>query len=415
MDGADAGKKPGARRRVLLLGLKLLMSLTATGIALLASEGIVRLLYPEYGIPVFTTKLLTEFDPLLGWRKIPNFRGAHVQEEYTIVEQFNSKGLRGPEYPYEKPGGEYRILILGDSFAEGYTVEFPDLFSEVLERKLNDALETPVEVINAGTGGYSTDQELLFFQTEGKKYAPDLVVVLYCTNDAPMNVRPYYHVWKRGQKPLFELVDGELRLKSKPKKTWDREELNAKDLERHDHAYEKPFNPVDLDTWFLYRLYKHATRRETENVIHELPLMTDAEAGGAEAPPEAGTDYQGPRPQWVMTEALMAEIRKEAAGIGCAFLLYHVPTKGEVYGRSRKSRDEHNLRVLSRRHDMDFIPTIRTFRKQAEILGRSGKRLYWKKDSHWTPEGHHLTGLILAEHILANWKRLSGGQQELRQ
>ena len=47
-------------------------------------------------------------------------------------------------------------------------------------------------------------------------------------------------------------------------------------------------------------------------------------------------------------------------------------------------------------------PTLNTFQKEAEILKASDKRLYWKKDSHWTPEGHHLTGLILAEHILDN-------------
>ena len=386
------------------LGKKMLLSLAAVVLAVAAGEILVRAVYPEYGIPVFTTKLFTEFDPLLGWRKIPNFRGTHVQDEYTIVEQFNSKGLRGPEYPYEKPEGEYRILVLGDSFCEGYTVEYQDLFSEIMKRKLNDACKTRIEVINAGTGGYGTDQELLFFQTEGKKYEPDLIIVLYFANDAPMNVKPYYGTWQRGQKPLFELVDGELSLKSRPEKTWDLDELAEKDLEENEHEYERGFVLTDLETWYLYRLYKHVRSRGTENVINELPIDQAAEeAGDAEQAPGPGAGYRGRQQEWVMTEALMAELEKEASSIGSEFLLYYVPLKQEVYpGKNHASSIEYNLRVLSDRRDIRFIPTLKMFRKQAEILEDSGKRLYWKKDSHWTPEGHHLTGLILAEYVLEN-------------
>ena len=386
------------------LGKKMLLLLAAVVLAVAAGEILVRAVYPEYGIPVFTTKLFTEFDPLLGWRKIPNFRGAHVQDEYTIVEQFNSKGLRGPEYPYEKPEGEYRIMVLGDSFCEGYTVEYQDLFSEIMKQKLNDACKTRIEVINAGTGGYGTDQELLFFQTEGKKYEPDLVIVLYFANDAPMNVKSYYGTWQRGQKPLFELVDGELSLKSRPEKTWDLEELAEKDLEENEHEYERGFVLTDLETWYLYRLYKHVRSRGTENVIHELPIDQAAEeAGDAEQAPGPGAGYRGRQQEWVMTEALMAELEKEASSIGSEFLLYYVPLKQEVYpGKNHASSIEYNLRVLSDRRDIRFIPTLKMFRKQAEILEDSGKRLYWKKDSHWTPEGHHLTGLILAEYVLEN-------------
>lgn len=400
------------KRKLISIGMKLSLSLAAVVLAIAAGECIVRAVYPEYGIPVFTTKLFTEFDPLLGWRKIPNFRGTHVQDEYTIVEQFNSKGLRGPEYPYKKPKGEYRILVLGDSFCEGYTVEYQDLFSEILKQKLNDAGETRIAVINAGTGGYSTDQELLFFQTEGKKYDPDLVIVLYFANDAPMNVRPYYSTWHRGQKPLFELVDGKLSLKSKPEKTWDREELAERDLQKNEHEYKRGFILTDLETWYLYRLYQHVTSRGTENVIHELPIDQATErAGDAEQARSSGAGYRGREQEWIMTEALMAELKKEASSIGSEFLLFYVPVKNEVYSRkNRTSSIEYNLRVLSDRRGIRFIPALKTFQKQAEILKAIGKRLYWKKDSHWTPEGHHLTGLILAEYILENREELGASR-----
>lgn len=126
-------------------------------------------------------QLFMEYDSLLGWGKKPNVVGEHITSEYSITEIMNSKGIRGPEYSYKKADDEYRILILGDSFAEGYSVEFNQLFSEVLKTKLNNDSRSDVyfEIINAGTGGYSTDQELLFFQTEGKKYNPDLTILMY--------------------------------------------------------------------------------------------------------------------------------------------------------------------------------------------------------------------------------------------
>lgn len=158
-------------------------------------------------------RLFVEYDSLLGWRKIPGKKGKFVTEEYEIVESFNSKGIRGPEYSYEKEGGEYRILVLGDSFAEGYSVEFDDLFSEVLKNRLNENADFYYQVINTGTGGYSTDQELLFFQHEGKKYHPDLTVLLFCINDVLVNTRDTY--W-RGNKPLFKLEEETLRLTNVP-------------------------------------------------------------------------------------------------------------------------------------------------------------------------------------------------------
>lgn len=398
--GTEIKDSSGIIRSIVSFLKRLLLAMFAIVLAVAASEFTVRRLYPEYGVPVFSTKLLTEFDPLLGWRKIPGFRGAHIQEEYTIVEQFNSRGLRGPEYPYEKPVGEYRILALGDSFTEGYTVEFEDLFSEMLKKHLNAELKTRIEVINAGTGGYSTDQELLFFQTEGKKYNPDLVIVLYCDNDAAMNIQPYYRTWSRGQKPLFELIDGKLSLKSTPQKTWDREEEAAKDLAKNEHEYKRKFKVLDLNTWYIYRLYRHAKSRGTENVIDAVTADETLE-NTFEDKDVAKDGYQGGQQEWVMTEALMGELKKEAESVGARFLLYNIPGKQDVYPGTRKERPiEHNLRVLSSRRDINFIQTVDVFRKQAAALDGAGKRLYWKKDSHWTPEGHHLTGLILAKHIL---------------
>lgn len=410
---AEQEKKPAALwKKLLLLFVTLLLCLAA-------SEGVVRLRYPQFGIPVHEARLFTEFDPLLGWRLAANFRGQHIQEEYTIVEQINSKSLRGPEFPYEKPAGTYRILILGDSFAEGYTVEFRDLFSQIMREKLNDALDKNIEIINAGTGGYGTDQELLFFQQEGKKYQPDLTVLLFFVNDLTFNIRSYYGPKKRGEKPLFELKDGQLKLKSKPKATWSRQEELAKDKEKN--PVDDSFAPWKLESWFLYRLVRYQLTGRTPNGIDPLPgTPTEPEPQGPQSDPPAadpskdakkqqlkGVNNKRKRREWQMAEALLAKVRDETKASGSQFLLFYVPYRGEIYKKDRtvsdkSSRLEYNLKVIAGRNDIDFIDTVSLFQAQATTLAKDDKYLYWKKDPHWTAEGHHLTGLILCEHIKKN-------------
>ena len=123
-------------------------------------------------------ELFVEYDPILGWKKIANMEGVYITSEYQVTEQINSAGFRGSEYNLENTSGAFRILILGDSFAEGYTVNFEYLFSEVLRQSLEKSEEgIEIEVINTGTAGYSTDQELIMFMEQGKKYTPNLTVL----------------------------------------------------------------------------------------------------------------------------------------------------------------------------------------------------------------------------------------------
>lgn len=116
------------------------------------------------------------FDDVLGWRNIPNWKSTTFGRELTI----NSKGLRGREYPYEKPPGVKRILILGDSFAWGYAVADDEVFTEQLETLLKGRARK-WEVINTGVSGWSTDQQYLHLREEGLKYSPDIVLLAFCS------------------------------------------------------------------------------------------------------------------------------------------------------------------------------------------------------------------------------------------
>lgn len=102
------------------------------------------------------------WDPLLGWRTVPDRRAALQSVEYKISVHNNSRGIRGPEYSYTPDPNEYRVLVIGDSFTTGYTVPFEETFGQIVQRNLNAHASQKHTVIAAGTEAYSTDQEFLF-------------------------------------------------------------------------------------------------------------------------------------------------------------------------------------------------------------------------------------------------------------
>src|SRR5712691_1940510 len=118
-------------------------------------------------------------DHLTGHGHRPNSEARLMGVDVKI----NSKGLRDREIPYERTPSTLRILMLGDSFTEGWGVPFEETFSKRIER-LYAARGTRTEVINAGVGNYNTVMEVNYFLNEGYKYRSDIAVLNYVPNDA---------------------------------------------------------------------------------------------------------------------------------------------------------------------------------------------------------------------------------------
>ena len=159
----------------------------------------------------------TEGDAALGWRKQANSTIKMESAEYDVTIETDAQGLRDDYTTAEvpaKPEGTTRMLFLGDSFTLGYTVAREDLFVDLLEQAWIDE-GRKVEIVNAGTQAYSTDQALVWLGENGAKFDPDVVVLFPYENDIWWNAQPEY----LGQeKPLFdeagERVNGELAVRA---------------------------------------------------------------------------------------------------------------------------------------------------------------------------------------------------------
>ena len=113
-------------------------------------------------------------DPDLLWRLEPNTEFRTNQD----VTRINSVGLRESLLPSQKKRrGEKRIIVTGDSSIYGWGVRDNETYAVQLERELRRRFSVPIEVINLGVPGYSTEQTLRLLEEVGWQYEPDLIIV----------------------------------------------------------------------------------------------------------------------------------------------------------------------------------------------------------------------------------------------
>jgi lysophospholipase L1-like esterase len=154
-----------------------------------------------YSRPQFTVGFYkTSNNSILVNELIPNFSqkfdGFMVKLPETTIT-INSDGFRDKDYSVIKPNNTFRIIILGDSFTFGTGVENWETYPEILENKLN-YLNNGVkyEILNFGSPGYATLQEVELFKTKGLKYNPDMIIVGYFFNDV-IDHRLDVEIWQK--------------------------------------------------------------------------------------------------------------------------------------------------------------------------------------------------------------------------
>ncbi|MFN0149284.1 MAG: alginate O-acetyltransferase AlgX-related protein [bacterium] len=377
-----------------------------------------------------------QHDPILGWRTKPNARGMYVKDEFAAFLEFNSRGARGPEHAATKAAGAFRILVLGDSFAEGYTVEFAHLFSELMSREIASSTGRTCESINCGTTGYSTDQELLLFRETCAAYNPDLTVLLVFDNDVWHNAQA--ESYERA-KPLFRVDADSLVLTNTPipapaswatqgpgqgagalvaPRAWGAR-LKAR---LGDESY--LYNRVRTALQTL-RSTRRAGRPARDDAPREDAALDEAGAGAAaidEIPGEFRLYETEARADvshaWRLTDAILATLARETRAAGSELLVFYVPRGERIrpehwraterrYGISRDawdlSRVAAGLREICARNGIHFIDPTERFVEEDAAARKKGERLYYAQDGHWTARGHALAGRLLAAEVAASY------------
>lgn len=403
--------------RVLIASMSVLITLCVLEVALRFLSTIT----PRLDQPTF----LLEYDSVRGWRNIPGSRAIYSTREYSATIEYNSRAFRGPEPTLQKQPNTYRVLVLGDSFVDGYTVAFGERSSEVLQERLARDLGRPVEVIAMGTIGYSTDQELIWLEQEGLTFKPDLVVEMFYFNDVWDNTLSSYN---GRSKPLFTLDGNQLILSQEP--TLSNNQPNAAAW-KCDLVETPNLNNLKRCVAENSRLYALMSRALANFVAmynftigSGLTISSASQTQESEEVPPSPIELSVYRSKstpsvayaWNLTESLLERMRLKAENSGSRFVAFHVPIRASVYRGewplvtylpfSGANWDVlqvgNDFRSLCAKDGLNCIEPTTLFAATAKDLNLKNERLYFKSDSHWTKQGHILAGNILAEYVLTN-------------
>jgi hypothetical protein len=358
-------------------------------------------------------------DPYLGAFHIPNTEGVWQKACFKTWVRFNSRGLRDDvEHTLEKPEGVYRIVVLGDSYAEALQVKLEESFPKILEGLLNNAnLGRRFEVINLGNSGFGTDQEYLSLKYYGLQYDADLVILAFLTGN---DVRNNYVVLERQThdwpKPFFvfdeqdNLVQLPFRVRSTPA-TWFRGIL------AHFWIYgwlrEKVYTSPLLHRWFwrlgLVMLTPPDERQAEGDQNEKARIPLDFQVFLEHYPPEW-------KEAWRITKALIVKTKEEAERHEARFLLVSLTdgvqlaqpnqVNGEYPGlkgvRYNLDKPVEILTEFSKNEAIDYLPLLPLYRQYLREQRESVEGIHYSCDGHWTSLGHLLAGEAIFHKILGD-------------
>jgi len=325
-------------------GLVILCSLL---LASLLAEGLSRIFFPLWAPRTGRVTEFWQYNSRYGWTHIPLVSGSFESYGFDTKVRINSKGFRGREIDYARDRQFMRVLMLGDSYVWGFGVQEEEMFTSRME-----ALIPNLEIVNLGVSGYSTDQELLLYEDEGRKYKADLAVIVVAFNDFEGNMlTTQSHVYG---KPAFVLqTNGDLAIINQPVVQTSLIKRTAVRLASYSYV--------------LTQLNRYLT----EPKLH--PPLTIDKNQTKRFPRSAGEE---------MTARLIMELKRATSQDGIQLLVVLVDGFGNDRGIVSFFA-EANIDCLVLDEHMDF----------------QDKSLHLPDGFHWSSKGHEAVARVLGEKI----------------
>ena len=339
-----------------------------------AAEALVRVVAPQDAR--IQTPEMYQRDSILSYRLTPSHTGVFSNRvEYRTTVRTDERGLRIPAGAAGARADARRVLMLGDSFVFGQGVDAEDALPLQIEQALAQRGDS-VSVLNGGVVGYSTVQELAWFERIGGSLKPDVVIVgFFLGNDLQDNRTSSLERFVRG-------------VITAPPSRW--------------------YSPAT--EW----AYRHS---ELYDLVRKVPeTWADRRRNGPNAvvtgysrkylPPDDSVYRQ----EIAITASALGGLADHARGVGARLFVVLIPEAIQVE-RARQGKllriatdsvhfdFDHPNHDVARRLDsigvgwLDLTPTLRA-------AAARGAALYYPIDGHWTRAGNTLAAQTIADALV---------------
>jgi len=321
------------------------------------------------------------FDPLVGWRykqHLAEKRGLFSLNGHAASFFDGKQDKTGNSF--QKAGG--RILFLGDSYTAGLHVPANNVFPKLIEDNLKGKTKDSFQIINCSVSAWATDQQLLFFESEGFKFRPDYVILMM----APGDIREMF------VKRFITLnSDHELQLNGAPTIPWkDRLFWFLANYSATFQSFQRKYD-TSYGYFFgsIFPLFSMDIPFASERGDDDTPLFL-------RNPPE--TVSHASQLFRAVIQRLLHTCQKEK----CRLLLSVIPTKMEFDGTLHSAEyvpGKISSFVKSIAHE-NQIPFIDLFSKVEELEEKDRLSLFITEEYHFNRKGHRFVARIISEYIL---------------
>lgn len=108
---------------------------------------------------------------------------SYFSKHWLKTVRYNRWGFRERDFDPNRPPRTYRIAVIGDSLAFGQGIAEDERFSNLIEKRLNQAGKGRYEVLNFALPGAETVDELAFLSQAATIARPDFILLQWYTND----------------------------------------------------------------------------------------------------------------------------------------------------------------------------------------------------------------------------------------
>ncbi|MEN8184573.1 MAG: SGNH/GDSL hydrolase family protein [Myxococcota bacterium] len=303
--------------------------------------------------------------------------------EFEYPNDYNSRGfhdvVHGP-----KQAGVQRVLLLGDSYVEAYTVPLLQTVGRRLEHHLDSSEPGRFEVVAIGRSTWGQAHQLEMLRRLGPELRPDVVVTLFLSANDIRDNSPELQ-------EAFEAQRARVRF---PWRGWPR------------------FSGDDAPLFVLRR------SRLNQLLSHRLALAGSGRDTGTipidylvyATPPDESW-----RRAWARTATLVRKTHELSRELGARYALVAASTPHGVLGAEDGLRalieaypamqhGEWDLdapnRLIARLCRGEGIPFLDLERRFRDETRGSGRRLHWKYDGHWNAAGNDLAAQSMAPLVI---------------